>query len=1180
VTIAAVRPLLVALIGAAVGFVSPVNVAAGSEPVVRTGAPLPPMVSGELVVRLRPDFPDCAHCLVAQGRGLTRATGRRILDQVRLRHGVHEMEPVFGGVHAAARRRAAQQRFGTGGSGGAISEPVPDLSQIYLVRVDPKTDLLGLAAAFRRDPDVLSAEPNYLYRATEGLSAVTGDRQGGAGPVRGGESAGGDAEGAGLPDDPFLHSSGSWGQDFPDLWGLFQIEAPAAWELSQGDGVIVAVVDTGLDIAHSDIAANLWVNPGEIPDNGIDDDGNGFIDDIHGWDFTTCGRRDGGGDCVASKPRGADVRDAAGHGTHVAGIIAAEGDNAIGIIGVAPKAKVMALEALDRSGLGSNCDLAEALVYAAENGARVINASWSGPPSDTMRLAVEYVAKTFDAIIVASAGNGGVPLERGRYPANLAEVLAVGSTTHTQERAPNSNFGGPLALVAPGGGEAGPQTVGRPDRSVLSLLARDSDLGRVYNLQHACEDLERDECLQLIEVCETAPWVVEGEYVRASGTSQAAPHVSGVAALVRSRHPEFNRQQVRQVLKQGSDDLGEPGWDPYVGHGRLNARRAVSFDSIPVAEITTPENRAKVWERDFPFTIEGTVLSPDEEFGEWELSVGALDGGPMVEVARGSSPVTRGRLGEITAKSMSGLQPGRRYLISLRVAGRSGVGVDTKEFFVPNPRYGAVPLPSPFGFGGSLLTMSSDGQRLAINRSGVSWFDAARPGERRIERAAGGQLSPSGRFLFFASRGQEWLEDVDTGDRSILSFGPLHSAGQWLALSINAERLAIIGRTFAESAQVYLFNVPDGPLREVTPPFTGEHRQELAFLVMTPDARCLAFTSNIPFDPSAVAPGGERSELFVYDDSSATLRQLTGRQSSEGRSVGRSSISADCRTVVYERGLGSGPIEILDILSDIPATIISDRRLEFGTPVGPLLSEDGRKVAFVANLDLDPEVANEDLWPELFLTDLDSSETRQVTDVVNNTLGPSEAAMSVAGDIFALTNAGEINGTGVRPPVVRLVPRRAGNHDPILHIPSEVRVSEGRTARVGLQATDPEGDFIAFHAERSGLTRTVLDDRGDGTATFEVTPRFDEAGIYRLRVAAFDEAGGVDVALLLLTIEDRDPEGDANCDHILSAEDVGALLSGLFDDEAMKRCATADTNTDGRVTVADLTTLILKLSYE
>lgn len=269
------------------------------------------------------------------------------------------------------------------------------------MHVDPGTDLGALAAEFRCEPSIVAAEPNYVYKVQSTARPLS--------PLTPGEGEGTSEEAPPLPDDPFLNSSGSWGQDFPDLWGLFQIGAPAAWAVSQGDGVVVAVVDTGIDITHTDLRANIWRNPGEIAGNGIDDDGNGYVDDLNGWDFTRCAARDEDGTCTQAKLRGPLVRDWVGHGTHVAGTIAAVGNNHRGIIGVAPHAQVMAVKAFDASGTGVSIDIAEALIYAAENGARVINASWSGPASDVIRQAIAGATQLFDVVVVAAAGNDAAP---------------------------------------------------------------------------------------------------------------------------------------------------------------------------------------------------------------------------------------------------------------------------------------------------------------------------------------------------------------------------------------------------------------------------------------------------------------------------------------------------------------------------------------------------------------------------------------------------------------------------------------------------------------------------------------------------------------------------------------------------------------------------------------------------
>ncbi len=198
------------------------------------------------------------------------------------------------------------------------------------------------------------------------------------------------------PNDPYFLSYGSWGQAYDDLWGIKKIGAPTAWDTTAGAGIIVAVVDTGIDYNHPDIASNIWINTGEIPNNGIDDDGNGYIDDVRGWDFI--------GSSYQHPTQSNNPIDHFGHGTHVAGTIAAVGNNGIGVIGVAWKAQVMAVKGLDDNGNGIDSTLSNALIYAANNGADVISNSWAGQgTSQTIADAVSY-AYNLGAVAGTSMG--------------------------------------------------------------------------------------------------------------------------------------------------------------------------------------------------------------------------------------------------------------------------------------------------------------------------------------------------------------------------------------------------------------------------------------------------------------------------------------------------------------------------------------------------------------------------------------------------------------------------------------------------------------------------------------------------------------------------------------------------------------------------------------------------------
>ncbi len=309
-------------------------------------------------------------------------------------------------------------------------------------------------------------------------------------------------------------------------WGLAKVGAPAAWDRSVGTGaIVVAVIDTGVDYAHPDLAANMWRNPGEIAGNGRDDDGDGFVDDVCGADF-----RDNDGDPM----------DDAGHGTHVAGIIGARGDNGLGVAGVAWQTRIMALRFMSAAG-GYTSDAVRAVEYAVAHGAKVINASWGGPAADPALAAAFARARAAGVIVVVAAGNGGANVDASPfYPAGYARqydnVVSVAATDRSDRLAGFSNFG------------AATVTVAAPGVGIQSTLPR-------------------------------------GRYGSMSGTSMATPFVTGAVALFWGTHPGWTYQAVIARLRESA--AGLPALSGKVAAGRLDLGRMFDL-SPPPADTTSP----------------------------------------------------------------------------------------------------------------------------------------------------------------------------------------------------------------------------------------------------------------------------------------------------------------------------------------------------------------------------------------------------------------------------------------------------------------------------------------------------------------------------------------------------------------------------------------------------------------
>ena len=335
--------------------------------------------------------------------------------------------------------------------------------------------------------------------------------------------------------DPYWASSGTWGQPYRDQWALVRIGWAPELANQAKTLVTVAVIDTGLDYYHRDLPATAVFHNRKEVLNGLDDDGNGYVDDLIGWNFV-----DGNG----------NPWDHSGHGTHVAGVIAAGIGNDEGIAGMNAKARILPLKALNFIGQGRGSRVAEAIYYAVGQGARVINLSLGGDEmSETARRAIGY-ADAKGVVIVVAAGNEGRDIA-GKGPAALPNVITVGASGPDDKRAPFANHGAEIDLVAPG-------------VDILSLRARRTDVTLTAGVEGYRPGANF-----------VGP---KARYYRVSGTSFAAPFVTGVASLILSHDPGLDARAVKRMIIQSARDIDAPGVDLATGYGLLDAKAALSAD--------------------------------------------------------------------------------------------------------------------------------------------------------------------------------------------------------------------------------------------------------------------------------------------------------------------------------------------------------------------------------------------------------------------------------------------------------------------------------------------------------------------------------------------------------------------------------------------------------------------------
>jgi subtilisin family serine protease len=420
---------------------------------------------------------------------------------------------------------------------------VPDLENIFVLELaEPMTaeELLGLAGELAGTEWVVWAQPNFIYQLdSQPLPAeayVPNDRY--------------------VSTDRLTWAQGAVSPDFPDLYGIRNVRAIEAWntfdldgsgsfdpgEPKPGEGIVVAVIDSGLDRTHPDIVGNVWSNPLEIAGNGIDDDGNDLIDDVNGWDFVN---------------DDADPQDGHGHGTHVAGTVASVANNIEGVVGVAPFVKIMPLKGLGDSGTGPSTALAAAVEYAASMGADILSNSWGASVHDPLIEAAFITAEALGALSVAAAGNATQDVA-AHTPAAYETTLAVAAVDHDDVVASFSNFGLKIDVSAPG-------------VDTLSLNANAGANLTAQNKPHR---------------------VVDTDYLLGNGTSMACPHVSGAAAVLMTWYPDETAREIWGRLGGGATpiDALNPGFEGLLGAGRIDLLDSLTATPIPLLEIRNVES--------------------------------------------------------------------------------------------------------------------------------------------------------------------------------------------------------------------------------------------------------------------------------------------------------------------------------------------------------------------------------------------------------------------------------------------------------------------------------------------------------------------------------------------------------------------------------------------------------------
>jgi len=731
-----------------------------------------------IIIKFKED-PECVDCLIpGKASGKSASSKMKSIKELNKKFKVKEMHQLLGShrttgkriTQAEERKRqdAVKEKLRTKGR-KFPDKKLPEMSKIYLLVIEEGADVTSIIRSYHDDPNVEYVQPDYLIKKNIFADNTQFSMQ-----------------------------------------GFEMIKANYAWSTTQGEGMIVAVIDTGVDYTHQDLIGNIWTNSLETI-NSVDDDGNGYVDDIRGWD---------------SAYWDADPMDENGHGTHVAGIIAATGNVRQSFKGVAPQSKIMIVKGLRDEGYGYTSRLASSIHYAADNGADIINNSWANTgrysEDPVIEDAVRY-AHGLGAVVIFGAGNHN---DDAKYysPQNMKETITVSASYDGFSKVSWSNYGSMIDVAAPGYAES------------------------LY---------------------------LSNEYKVLVGTSMAAPHVSGLAALILAHRPEFTNEDVRQAIRFSADDLNNDGFDKITGHGFINALSGIQVDSVLYASITEPVSPTYYADLliESSFAIKGSAFG--ESFSGFTLDYKSENSSEWLSVQpQSSTSIESDTLGNL---DVSLLEADLMYDVRLQARTHDGRVFEDHGYFKT-------------WAGNPYVTKITTDKNQIVDRSDYT--------TNRYE--ATGIVDISENYIVWQERTGTGIDffsyDLNTAEEKRLTFEDLYTpfsfvvSGDYLAWSSLGDPTRIGNDSYEPLNEVKLMHIPTNQIQVITPDSKVPKRYTTSFRAQTGQEGFFSYWvtdmdgDNLIFESNAGNETNYSKNVYHYSISAGIQKNISNSTNDQFRS--------------------------------------------------------------------------------------------------------------------------------------------------------------------------------------------------------------------------------------------------------------------------------------------------------